>query len=449
MLSPCKYHKSILVFALQNAFIFTKALLKGIAMINFGYACLALGIEDAQLKSCTMRTATPQRLRELITHNLEVLMQFVQYNQANNIRLFRISSDLIPFGSSPVNTLPWQEEFADAFEKIGNAIFNADMRVSMHPGQYTVINSPDEDVVKRAIADLEYHEQVLSLLNTDSTSKIILHVGGAYGDKSAAMDRFCRNWAQLSSSIRSRIVLENDERIYNIDDVLKIAGRLGIPAVFDTLHHSINSPQESRSETDWILQCAKTWTTLDGRQKIHYSQQSPAGKPGAHSKSISTQQFLDFYQTVRHLNLDMMLEVKDKNLSAIKCDLLISDAHSILPLEQEWAKYKYSVLELSPNAYLAIRELLKDKHAYPVKQFYSILEQALDQPHEINNAVNALLHVWGYFKNVAQPDEKKRFFSALEKYKNNTAKLTTVKNQLYKLAQKYDEQYLLKSYYFL
>lgn len=417
-------------------------------MINFGYACLALGVVDTQMKSCTMRTATPERLREIITHNLQVLKRLVQYNQANHIHLFRISSDLIPFGSSPINTLPWQDEFADTFEEIGKVIAEADIRVSMHPGQYTVMNSPDEEVVNRAIADLNYHEQVLRLLNTGSTSKIILHVGGAYGDKPAAVDRFYQNWNRLDDSVRSRVVLENDERIYHIADVLNIATHLGVPAVFDTLHHSIHFPKENKSEADWILQCAKTWGKQDGRQKIHYSQQSSAGKPGAHSKTIYTEQFLPFYQTVRHLDLDIMLEVKDKNLSAIKCGLIASDTHNISFLEQEWAKYKYSVLEHSPNAYLAIRSLLKDKHAYPAKQFYGILEQALDEPLEMSNAVNALLHVWGYFKSVAQPEEKKRFFSSLDKYKNSAATLAMVKNQLYKLAKKHEEQYLLASYYF-
>ncbi|MEG0753016.1 MAG: UV DNA damage repair endonuclease UvsE [Angelakisella sp.] len=418
-------------------------------MINFGYACLALAVANTQMRSCIMRTATPEHLREIIAHNLQALMQLVQYNKENNIHLFRISSDLIPFGSSPVNTLQWQDEFADAFEEIGKAIADADLRVSMHPGQYTVINSPDEDVVNRAIADLEYHEQVLRLLKTDSTSKLILHVGGAYGDNASAIERFYRNWERLSDRVRSRIVLENDERIFNISDVLNITQHLSIPAVFDTLHHSINLPNENQPVTDWLLQCAKTWKASDGRQKVHYSQQSSDGKPGAHSNSICAEEFLRFYETVNSMDLDVMLEVKDKNLSAIKCRLMVADANNVSLLEQEWAKYKYSVLEHSPNAYLEVRELLKDKHTYSAKQFYKILEQAMDEPLEMNNAVNALLHVWGYFKNVAQPDEKKRFFSALDKYKNNTTKVTTVKNQLYNLANKYDERYLLQSYYFL
>lgn len=418
-------------------------------MINLGYACLALGVKETQMKSCIMRTATDERLREIIGHNLDVLMGLVKYNQESQIRLFRISSDLIPFGSSPVNLLQWQEEFAESFEQIGKAIKDAGLRVSMHPGQYTVMNSTDEDVVKRAIADLDYHAQILHLLKTDHTSKIILHVGGAYGDKAAAIERFCRNWERLSDDVRGRVVLENDERFYNVSEVLQLALRLGIPVVFDTLHHAINPPEAHRRPVDWILQCAKTWKPSDGRQKIHYSQQNPEAKPGAHAKTISAEEFLQFYETVDHLELDIMLEVKDKNLSAIKCGLLTSQVNHISSLEQEWAKYKYSVLERSPKAYQKIRELLKNKREFPVKEFYHTLELAMKEPTEINHMMNGLLHVWGYFKTLANPDEKKRFFVALDRYQKGTAKAESVKNQLFKLAQKYDQDYLLQSYYFL
>lgn len=163
------------------------------------------------------------------------------------------------------------------------------MRVSMHPGQYTVINSPHEEVVKRTV-DLEYHEQVLRLLNTNSTSKIILHVGGGYAINQP-VDRFYRNWNRLNDKVRNRIVLENDERIYNIADVLKIAGQLGIPPYLTCYIMLLILLIENLSESDWILQCAKTWSKLDGRQKIHYSQQRVDGKPGAHSNSIYTEQF--------------------------------------------------------------------------------------------------------------------------------------------------------------
>jgi UV DNA damage endonuclease len=149
------------------------------------------------------------------------------------------------------------------------------------------------------------------------------------------------------------------------------------------------------------------------------------------------------------MDLDIMLEVKDKNLSAVKCGLLAFGSDTISPLEREWAKYKYSVLEHSPKAYLAVRALLKNKNEFPAKQFYAILEQAMDTPIETNNAVNAALHVWGYFKQIAAPEEKKRFFASLGKYEKGMITEASVKNQLLKLAERYNEHYLLDSYYFL
>lgn len=418
-------------------------------MLRFGYACLTLGVPGTQMRSCIMRTATEAHLREVISHNLEALKHLVQYNKNNNIRLFRISSDLIPFGSSPVNTLSWQELFADTFDEIGSAIATAGLRASLHPGQYTVINSPRVDVVDRAIADLEYHESILRLLKCDNTSKLILHVGGAYGDKEAAIERFCQNWERLSSRVQSRVVLENDDRIFTAADVLTISERLSIPAVFDVLHHEINPPEESKSLDYWITQFTKTWKPADGRQKIHYSQQRSGGKPGAHSETIYSQEFLRFYKTVCTIDLDIMLEVKDKNLSTIKCELIASKTKRISSLEVEWARYKYNVLERSPSAYHEIRQLLKDKNEYPVMQFYCLLEQAMDTPIETSKAVNALLHVWGYFKGSANPHEKARFFSQLAKYNGGTIKVDSLKKQLYGLAIKYNTRYLLESYYLL
>lgn len=345
-------------------------------MIRIGYACLALCVPETELRACTLRTASPERLRQVTAHNLEALRRLIAYNAKNGIGLFRISSDLIPFGSGAYNTLDLETEFADTFREIGEEIARAGMRVSMHPGQYTVLNSPDPSVVERAIDDLRYHEKVLRLLQTDCSCKIILHVGGAYGDKAAAVGRFCKNWERLSNGLRSRVVLENDERLYNIADVLELTDRLGIPAVFDNLHHALNPPGEHAPPAKWIGRCAETWRRADGRQKVHYSQQSTAGRPGAHSQTISPGPFLTFCQPISQRSLDMMLEVKDKNLSALKCIRLLSDNGSTVPLKQEWEKYRFAVLEHSPEDFNAIQGLLDGGGGCSARQFYETVDRA-------------------------------------------------------------------------
>jgi UV DNA damage endonuclease len=379
--------------------------------INIGYACQVVGIPDATFRTCLAKKATPEVLADLIAHNLQLLERIVDYNRDNGIRLFRISSDLIPFGSSPVNTLAWWDLFAPQLALIGAKIRTANLRVSMHPGQYTVLNSPDPDVANRAAADLVYHNRVLDSLGAGRDSKIILHIGGRYGDKDLAVDRFRRNWQQLDAAIRRRLVIENDDQSYTIADVLAIGTALGIPVVFDNLHHELNRPVEDRAEIEWIKACQPLWLPDDGRQKIHYSQQDPGKKDGSHSRTIAPATFLEFCRSLGRDDLDIMLEVKDKNLSARKCLLCCpaavrSGKAGVLELEREWHHYKYTVLEHSPSDYLAIRELLKDKTRPLAIPFFEHIDHALATDLTAGNAENAALHVWGYFRKAASEEEK-------------------------------------------
>ena len=143
-----------------------------------------------------------------------------------------------------------------------------------------------------------------------------------------------------------------------------------------------------------------------------------------------------------------MLEVKDKNLSAIKCQNATTENKRIALLEKEWGRYKYTILEKSAADYQAIRTLLKDKSSYPVGEFYRLIEDALAKETQPGAAENAAQHVWGYFKNKATPQERKAFEKSMENYRNGTGSLATVKRQLFKLAMKYEEKYLIQSLYF-
>ena len=287
--------------------------------MSIGYACLNIGTPNTNIRSVTQRNATPEKLAEVTAYNLAALEKMIDYNRKNGIKLFRISSDLIPFGSSPVNTLSWPEIHKEAFDRIGSKIRKSGMRVSLHPGQYTVLNSPTEDVVARAIADLIYHDRILTALGTGQTNKIVLHVGGIYDDKKEALQRFEQNFRRLPEAVQNRLIIENDDRLYNIEDVLTLANRLQIPAVYDNLHHAINPPTAGGADPYWITEAKKTWKTTDGKQKIHYSHQALGKRPGAHTDTIHLETFLTFHDQLEDKQIDIMLEVKDKNLSAIKC----------------------------------------------------------------------------------------------------------------------------------
>jgi len=289
--------------------------------MSIGYACINLSLSDANFKTCRKDYATNQRLQDLIDYNLDSLRKILEYNANNDIKLFRISSDLIPFGSSPVNKLLWWDIFKYRFDELAELIKKTGQRVSMHPGQYTVLNSPNENVAARAIEDLEYHCRVLDFLNTGKQSKIILHVGGVYDNKPESIKRFIDKYQTLSIRIKERLVIENDDRSYSISDVLKIHEMTGIPVVFDNLHHYIHKPEtgDEYSQFHWISKAKETWQKVDGNQKIHYSQQDKLKRPGSHSQTISVDEFAEFYEALPASKPDIMLEVKDKNISALKC----------------------------------------------------------------------------------------------------------------------------------
>ena len=416
--------------------------------MSIGYACLNIGTPNTNIRSVMQRNATPEKLTEVTEHNLAALERMIDYNHKNDIKLFRISSDLIPFGSSPVNTLAWPEIHKEAFDRIGSKIRKSGMRVSLHPGQYTVLNSPTEDVVERAITDLVYHDKILIALGTDQTNKIVLHVGGIYGDKKEALERFEQNFRRLPEAVRNRLIIENDDRLYNIEDVLTLAHRLHVPAVYDNLHHVINPPPSGGTDPYWIAEGKKTWKAADGNQKIHYSQQALDKRPGAHTDTINLETFLTFHEQLEDKQIDIMLEVKDKNLSAIKCQNATTENKRMVLLEKEWGRYKYAILEKSPSVYQAIRRLLKDKEVYPVQEFYRLIDTAFaEEPHP-GYAENAAAHVWGYFKKHATDTERKQYEKNLANYRNNTGTLATLKRQLFKIAEKYEVDYLLQSLYF-
>ena len=417
--------------------------------INIGYACITLGLSDVKLQTCRLKNASEQRIMEIIEHNLDVLDRVIEYNHKHNIRLFRISSDIIPFASHPEVSVKWCEHFKQKIKDIGIKIKDYNIRVSMHPGQYTVLNSPNDDVVDRAVEDLKYHTYFLDCLGTDSSSKVILHIGGIYGDKHHAIKRFIDNYSKLDETIKKRLVIENDDKNYDIEDVLYISEKLDIPVVFDNLHHEINNAKTDKSINEYIMECSKTWKDVDGKQKIHYSQQDKSKTKGAHSKTIKVSKFLEFYNNLPHNDLDIMLEVKDKNISAVKCILSTTENFKTEKLEKEWANYKYYVLGKDQKAYLKIRELLKNKSNINTKEFYEIIEKTLEMQSTTGSEINAIQHVFGYFKHKATDAEKKRILTSIDKYKDGIINLDTVKKGLERLAIKYRVDYIINSYYFV
>lgn len=412
--------------------------------MRLGYASLVKDLPQANFKTLRLNNYSEERLKDVIAHNLNSLDQIVDYNIEHGINMFRISSSLIPFGSHPINTLDWQKEFKDEFKGISDKLREHDIRFSVHPGQYTVLNSLNEEVVKKSILELDYHVKVLESVGGSQENKMILHIGGVYGDKGAAMMRFidvAKN--RLSKGIKKHLVLENDERSYTAKEVLFIAQATSLPMVFDNLHHQINPSLENLSDLDWIEKVEETWTLKDGNQKIHYSQQDPGKRPGGHSETINLALFNDFYQGV---HADIMLEVKDKNRSVLKTKLLLHPNQK--ELKGEWARYKYLIMSKSYAHYSEIRKLFSGNPRVDVLEFYKLVDEALALPNSLTQERVALEHIWGYFKKTTDQKSKDKFFLLLEKFKKEEISSKRLKTYLYKLSEKSNQSYLLNAYYF-
>jgi len=284
--------------------------------MKIGYPCLNRSIGCTPGRTFRLASYSAGRLAETVRWNLDCLERILEFNRDNGLLFFRVTSDLVPFASHPVCVFPWPEKFARRFAALGRIIHRSGMRISMHPDQFTLINSPDPEIFKRSAAELSYHARVLDLMDLDRTARIQIHAGGVYGDKAASIDRFCARFELLPETVRRRLAVENDDRLYRFADCLLISRRTGIPVVFDSFHHRLNSGGESAAAG--LAMAAATWKKAYGPPMVDYSSQKKGGRSGSHAESIDLKHFSRFVAATAGMDFDIMLEIKDKERSALR-----------------------------------------------------------------------------------------------------------------------------------
>jgi UV DNA damage endonuclease len=284
--------------------------------MKVGYPCINLSIDCRSSSTFRLKTYTEEKLIDTVENNLKCLEIILDFNVKHNLLFFRITSDLIPFASHPTNKYDWQAHFRENFKKIGQFIRDNNIRISMHPDQFTLLNSIREDVLQNSLRELEYHAEVFNLLELDNSHKIQIHPGGIYGNKKESINRFIERYRTLPDTIKSRLVIENDDRLYSLQDCLFIYRITGIPVLFDTLHHEVLNNGENLKNA--FQSFTQTWKECDGIPMVDYRSQYPAGKPGRHVQSINMKLFENFINETTGFNFDIMLEIKDKEASAVK-----------------------------------------------------------------------------------------------------------------------------------
>nr|WP_319376760.1 UV DNA damage repair endonuclease UvsE [uncultured Methanoregula sp.] len=282
--------------------------------MRIGYPCINRSIGCSPSSTFRLASYSPDRFEETVEKNLACLLNILRFNRDNGFLFFRISSDMIPFASHPVCTFPWQERFETTLSEIGLFIRKNRFRISMHPDQFVLINTPRHEVFDRSISELRYHAEILDLMELDATAKIQIHVGGIYNDKTASLERFVTNYELLDASIRRRLVIENDEKLYSAADCLTLHERTGIPVLFDVFHHSLKNNGETVS--DLLDPIRASWSQKDNLPMVDYSSQQAGKRAGAHAEHIDEQNFVAFLFETGAADFDLMLEIKDKEASA-------------------------------------------------------------------------------------------------------------------------------------
>ncbi len=316
-----EYSKKETFFGKMQALILTLKFFIILGM-RIGYPCINLSINCKADRRFRLQNLTEDKFDNTVLNNLECLRRILLWNLERGILFFRITSNLIPFASHRKNPYDWEKKFSGIFKEIAFLINHSNIRISMHPGQFTVINSPKDSVVENALQELHYHLRLFKLLEVDSNAKIQIHVGGVYGDKQVSIDRFLKNYEKLPSDLKKHLVIENDEKNYTISECIKISKKCGVPVVLDVLHHELNG--DGMDILEAFLEIQETWHSSHGPPIVDYSSPSREKRHGAHNVTLDEKHFISFLEKFYKFKFDLMLELKDKEKSALKALQIIN-----------------------------------------------------------------------------------------------------------------------------
>jgi UV DNA damage endonuclease len=301
---------------------------------RLGFAVKVLGAAEPIKEADRRRWQSGPHLR----HSIGMLHAVWDHLDRIDVRMYRMSSNVIPYGSHP--DLPQFDyrrqidDCADALADLGGRARALGLRLSTHPGQYTVINGTDEGLRDRSLVEIEAHAALLDALGCGPEATVVVHIGGLYGERESALDRWARAWELLSDGARSRLGLENDERLFNVADVLELHRLTGVRAVYDHHHARIN-PATGLDAREALAAAMGTWPS-GVRPKVHLSSPRlsvdtvrrpvpgtrrlrevtvPPGL-GPHADLVSPWDFLDL-MSMAPVPLDVMLEAKAKDVALL------------------------------------------------------------------------------------------------------------------------------------
>ena len=258
------------------------------------------------------KTKDINKLNNVIVSNFNDLETILDYNLKNNIYFYRLTSKLIPLATKDDVEFDYLDKYKKYYNKIGLKL--KDMRVDFHPDQFTVLNSTKAEVVESSIKNLEYHYQLLNALGVKN-KVILIHVGSSVLGKDNSIKRFINNFRKLPKHLQESIAIENDDKVFTIDDCIYISKKLNIPIVLDYHHFICN--HDNDDITLYLADIINSWKAKGICPKMHFS--SPKSKLKkeyrSHHEYINPLDFIFFLKKIKYIDtdIDIMLEAKGKD----------------------------------------------------------------------------------------------------------------------------------------
>ncbi|KIJ18576.1 hypothetical protein PAXINDRAFT_110020 [Paxillus involutus ATCC 200175] len=315
---------------------------------RLGYACLNTILRNKQpasegifcSRTCRINSIKKNGIdwvKDLGRQNAEDMLKIIEWNEQNNIHFMRISSDMFPFASHAIYGYSL-DYCAPLLAQLGTLAKKYGHRLTTHPGQFTQLGSPREAVVRSSIRELKYHAEMLDFMGVDQDGVMIIHGGGVYGDKEAALARMKKVIRDdLPPDVRARLVLENDELCYNAADLLPICTELGIPLVFD-YHHDMLNPSPKLPPSAIMEQANEIFRRRGIKPKQHYSEPRD-GAVGVMELRAHSDRCKSLPKGLPD-DMDLMIEAKDKEQAVLHL-YRIYNLHSVIreslrpPVEKE------------------------------------------------------------------------------------------------------------------
>lgn len=283
--------------------------------IRLGYACITNCLDSTSSSPYTygeyLKYGDMEKLDGVIVSNLKSLEEIIYYNIKNNIHFYRMSSKIIPLATKSDVKFDYINKYKSYYDKIGKMISDYDMRVDFHPDQFCVLNSVKSDVVSASIDILKYHYSLLEALGIKNKI-LVLHIGSNSFGKDNSIRRFINNFDKLPNYLKECIAIENDDKVFNVSDVLEISKIIGVPVILDYHHHLCNKSDFSFDDI---------FNSFNNRRvKMHFS--SPRNKKDfrSHNDYINGDDFINFIKILKKYDrdVDIMIEAKYKDDSLFR-----------------------------------------------------------------------------------------------------------------------------------